>query len=705
MGTIRLYVISTCLFIMSASGLAKESFYSGFDISEQCEKAYEYSLEVYQESISAHHADPSEFYSQKLKTVDEDCELAFSLGLFDARSYMQQQLSLEYIFERELLSKNRSLRNAKLLEQINQIYSLRFKLAHIPTELLSTLSRDTNTIKELYQQAFQSVKSNATKIHKFIPIGRFVVTPGRSQHLHTLYDYEIIDGVIQLDKNDQPLLKDGSFVYAATRTWKSALAVAEEYMAWMPSMWFGEDSWVYGGFWRWLRNDPDEKSIREIIEEGYFNRMTMYFNAARDLGLPLKAFANLQLAMAKKQSAVIERDIKIMKGVRIGAIAAPFIPLGMAIGGVGLTYVGFKAIPAGTASFSLISGSLAYSANIAAASSLATMGFFFGKGLFQGIKSVDLFKGFKKNVSSVADAAFLSTVMAFPLTALVPIVVGGVPAAGKYIFLNVVQFMAHIKYGFQFMKVNGLKGTLAQIPKIPGFVFKAWLNAWWTKGAGFNKKLIALYLAGNTVSIASEIIDREFIIDDPDDRFFTKDGINKKSLYRLVPTAVLGIVATPIIKCENLIERYTLWRLMDLVGTVGVTLAFTGEVDNQYLKFHMAYGATGGASVGELGRVVTMAIMNSGMSSKKGFFLHALFQLSVIFPVTRMRNYFLEKYYDDDLPVPSEVKDMMKEEMNVDVEAISDEQIEEIFRELYNSETYEELMQLLKNDRTLDTKS
>src|SRR5690606_4542234 len=126
---------------------------------------------------------------------------------------------------------------------------------------------------------------------------------------HTLYDYELDgNGTLLRDGRAEVRLSPGSLSRAASSLWEHARKAAEEYLNYQPSAYFGEDSYMYGSFWRALGLD-DGPSIREIKESGYLKRLRMYLGYAERLRVRTEPFRKLYELALQKQRQQLARDI------------------------------------------------------------------------------------------------------------------------------------------------------------------------------------------------------------------------------------------------------------------------------------------------------------------------------------------------------------------------------------------------------------
>ena len=458
-------------------------------------------------------------------------------------------------------------------------------------------------------------------------------------------------GAIQTDDQGNPILEEGRFFKIARTTYNEAFKVAKEYIEWQPSIWFGEDSWVYGGFWRWIGVD-DGPSIREIKEESYFKLFEQHLRYVRGLGIKLDAFYDLQKTMLQKQSAFIERDIAVLKKVRTGVAMAPLVPVAMALGGAGLGYVGLSSLNAGTASFTLASSGSFFSAiNVSALATAAPILFASTKGAFSARKYLREHPEQRTNAATIlADQVFVSAVSAIPLAVVTGTASGAVPAGIKTVFVQGAQFLTSARGMFAYLKTLTPKQLGLEMLKMPVHMYRAWAKSWWkinpaTGAKVLNKKLLALYGAGNTVGIIAEFVDRQFLRENADEKFFVDGKINQVSKFAILNGLIMGALGTPIITRKNLIERFLLWRVLDVVGNVGITYAVTGKVDRNYVNFNFLYYSSVGFAMGEGQRVLELSLLNSNMKVGSAFALMTALKFATIFPKTSIRNFFLEGLY------------------------------------------------------------
>lgn len=77
--------------------------------------------------------------------------------------------------------------------------------------------------------------------------------------------------------------------------------------------------------------------------------------------------------------------------------------------------------------------------------------------------------------------------------------------------------------------------------------------------------------AVNSAAVIAEIVDREYLRDDPKEKFFLGDGkINPVSIYKLIPGAAWGVVYTPVMNVNNYFSRYLIYRTVELLSNASV---------------------------------------------------------------------------------------------------------------------------------------
>jgi hypothetical protein len=680
-----IWCVLAAVFATSISAKAEEAEFSSalakVPLKENCKSSYEAGAKVYQDAISSENSKLHESLNAGLPPDAKDCLFEYTMGFLEAQTQMAQVLALELMMDLKYAGIAR--------EKISRLFEERFRRAFLDPSTVAKLISEEESLKAGLEEFEAAAFRIAVERHEALPFGRFIFSPHPKRKVRTQYDYRV-------NSLGEVEITEGSFMKIVNTLWSQTQSLAEEYLRWEPSMWFGEDSLVYGSFWMWWRNDPSEQSIREIKEQGYFRLLDQQVAVARSYGLPLKAFYELQKVMLAKQAAYLDRDIEIVKAVKMAYIAAPFVPLGMALGTAGLAYAGLPAL-SGASSFSLSSASFISAANVAAASSLLALG---GFATWNFSRNYD-----EKNAPDTfrewADAWVPAIAQAMPLAALTPAVIGGGAASVKYLYVEFVQFISHLSTGMKYLKGIGMKESLKLLPKFPAYVLRQWVNAWWVRDAAtgalkFRKGLAAYYLASTASTVIAEYVDREFIRTAPEEKFWVDGSINPKSVYRLVPSAILGLIGAPLMTNDNFFERFIFWRLLEYAGATAITFVVKREVDHNYVKFEMIYGATAGNAMGEAARVVSMLIMNSSKAPGTKFLLETLFQMLVVFPRTSVRNYFMEAYYKHESVTADTLKLLLRKEMNVDLQGYSDEEIKQAFDEYLASDSAGQLIDWIR---------
>lgn len=569
-------------------------------------------------------SDSLELAWKQVKSSDAECLADFSIAAYETREKILQALLFEGLLEINDVPSSRlavRTRFEKFLE-VKGISDFPFE------KIIDDDSTRVQVTKQLIDHAFLQAAQQRTALQ----VGNYVFTPR---------------------KRFKPMRADKWQKFV---TWlqEETRKNAQEFLDWIPSMWFGEDAFVRGV----LRKDHEDNLYFAKVN-GAFSLFEAQMNTARGLGLDMAPYYKIQEIMHQKQFAIEDRDMQTMKAVRVSVCFAPLVPLGMAAGAGGLVYVGVSATTA---------------ANIAGVSALGT------SAVLTGIQMNRM-----KNQPGVtlADRVFLPLVTSFPAAAIVPALVGGVPALGKYLFLEGATFLRHIQVGYRYLRLNGSTGVANLLSSAPKFLLRKWVAAWWKPGVGLDKSMLAIYLANNASTFLAEYVDREFFKERPEDKFWVEGGVNKKSLYRLVPTAITGLVAAPLLTTKNFFERFIAWRMIDFASSTTMTFLVNKTVDKKFVSFEVIYGSTASTGLGEVDRVVSLAIKDSGLQPQNKFLLQTLYRLATVFPKTGLKNFFLDHYMRGDMAVdPHMLRKLLQSDMRLELNGFDDEELLEAFESL-----------------------
>jgi hypothetical protein len=324
-----------------------------------CEESFLAGEKAFQEAV-LNNISPLKFphFLDQKVIAHKKCEVAFSLGAYQAKSLLSQNILMEWMLE--LYRLNYDLIKIES-SGIKKYYGQRFNAAFMNGDEMQATLNDLPLVKKSVTKFLNFLQEKSLGNRKPIPFGRFIYTAHKG--LMSLYNYKKNEvQQIQFDVKNNPILVEGNYIKLSKYAWETTLKNAQEFIDWKPAIFFGQDSFWYGSFWR----EEGEQSLREVKEDGYFATFSQMYLIARDLQLDLDEFMRVRKIMWQKSSAYLDRDIQAYSRAKIGVLAAPLIPIAMVAGTAGLASVGLGATAAGTTSFTIASSSLAYGSNISA---------------------------------------------------------------------------------------------------------------------------------------------------------------------------------------------------------------------------------------------------------------------------------------------------------------------------------------------------
>ncbi len=638
---------------------------AGSLIRPECQDTFQKGIEYYFAKIEKKD---SQNLEDRIREVVQLCRAEFSMGFFEGQLNAAKLVVFEFLLDKEQSSlKGQSLGYEK---QIYDFYKLRWKKAELPEDYLNQILAD----KEFLDNQLSSLKNNlvelAQKKKKALLFGRFVFAP--KGKIYTHWDYKVDDqGVIAKNENGEALQRQGTYQRAVEFLEKQLRSNYEEYMNWKPSSWFGEDSLVYGA----ARRKSDEPSIREIKENFYFQTHRYLFERAQFLGLDLNPFNKIEMSMLEKQSAYLDYHIKIAEKVVLLYRLAPAFPLALHLGALGLGYT-----------FGISSTA---AANLSAGIAIAT---FAGLNTYIAVKSSDLKRN---NWTEEMDYWLPIITTTLPLSMMAPTVLGAGTSAVKYLCVEGIAFWQSLKNSANWVRTTSSADKLQFIKQLPSTAVRNWYEYWFkyneqgVKSINYSK--VGYILAVNSAAVIAEIVDREYLRNDPKEKFFLGDGkINPVSIYKLIPGAAWGIVYTPVMNVNNYFSRYLIYRTVDLLSNASVYMFVKKDADMKYFAFDILYGGTGSSYFGELSRAVTLSIMNSGYRNQTQFLLNFAFSIASVFPRTSIRNYFMSLYrYGIDEKTADQLKTILAKEARIHINEFTNEEINEALKGfLKNPEVY-----------------
>jgi hypothetical protein len=634
-------------------------------IRPECQETFQKGIEYYFAKIEKKDIQDLE---DRIKEVTPICRAEFSMGFFEGQLNAAKLIVFEYLLDKEQTKV--PVDQVAFERQLLDLFKSRWKVAELPDEYFDQILSDTDFLR----LQLESLKSNlfdlSKKKRKAILFGRFVFAPNNQIYTHWNYKFNSEGSILRLENGalDQ---EPGSYQRTVELLEKHLRSNYEEYMNWKPSTWFGEDSLVYGA----ARRKVDEPSIREIKENSYFEFHRLLSLRAKSLGLDLKPFYKIEMSMLEKQRAYLDYHIKVAERVVLLYRLAPAFPLALHLGAIGISY-----------SFGL---SATAAANISSGVALAS---FAALNTYIAVKSSDLKRN---NVTEEMDYWLPIVTTTLPLSMMAPTVLGAGTSAVKYLWVEGIAFWQILKNSANWMRTTSSLDKLQFIKQLPATSVRNWYQYWFKYNEqgvrSINYSKVGYIVAVNSAAVIAEIVDREFIRNDPKEKFFLEGGkINPVSIYKLIPGAAWGIVYTPVMNVNNYFSRYLIYRTVDLLSNASVYMVVKKDADIKYFAFDILYGGTGSSYFGELSRAVTLSIMNSGYKNQTQFLLNFAFSIASVFPRTSIRNYFMSLYrYGVDEKTAEQLKVILAKEAHIQINEFSNEEINEAMKDfLKNPEVY-----------------
>ncbi|MFM8314621.1 MAG: hypothetical protein ACKOA8_10080, partial [Deltaproteobacteria bacterium] len=575
------FLFLTCF---SIGAIAKETLYSKLPIPANCESDYQKGNEKIAHLVSqgfdlgkrgetiAELDNALETYSQ-----ESPCRFYFSVGMFDAQALLQQMVSLEYFLELDQIKINQQTHT---LVGVQSLYRDRFQKLGLDPKSLLSLQKD----EKLRTEAVRNISDNLNKLadekSEAIFLGRFVFV-GHSMPVFTLFDYDFEpSGKIKVGDNNQELILEGSYPRIAKTNFEKAIAVAKEYLEWRPSLFFGEDSFWRGAWWRYF-GSPYEKSLREVKQEGYDRLFLSHISFARKLRLSTDEYLKIYQLMLNKEKAVLARELNTYEKMYKYRWAPVLIPVGMYVGSALLVKSTlFAALPSGTTSFSFVGGSLGLAANASAAVSLLTLSTYSGLGARAAYMDYQTRKaqGLPFKTSDVFDYVVGATYQAFPLAAIMPVIVGGAVYSAHEAFIAAKSLLSStisIGKSIQTLGYQGslqaAKSYLIQLPgklvTLPQFVAQKWLESWYKNP----KILLSNYGADILMTLIFDCGYRQVNLEGQDVCVWKDENgthFNSQFLYSLSSTVIVGGISKPVTLIPSFGARWMTYRGVTLLSGI-----------------------------------------------------------------------------------------------------------------------------------------
>lgn len=702
------------LTLMAVGAHASQTLYTQIPIPPQCEADYhqgnQYLTQLVSEGFDLGQREQViSKLDSALNTYSEEqpCRFYFSVGMFDAQGLLQQMATLEYFLELNQLEERN---NPSALAAIKKLYYSRFKKLGFDNEAISKLDNNVELKNSSVKAITLSLNEIADSKSEAVFLGRFVFV-GNSMPVLTLFDYDFDgSGNIKVDKNNQEQVVQGSYQRLAQNNFEHAVSVAKEYLEWRPSLFFGEDSFWYGSWNRYF-GSPYEKSLREVKNDGYHNLFLKHLSFARKLRLETKEYANIYQLMLKKDRAVLERELGTYEKMHRYRWAPVLIPVGMYVGSALLVKsTFFMALPAETASFTLVGGNLALASNASAAVSLLTLGTYSGWGARAAYLDYKTRKaeGLPFHVVDGLDYIVGATYQAFPLAAIMPVIVGGSIYNAHEAFVATKSLLSQaisIGKGVQTLGMEGslqvARTYLVQLPgklvTLPQFVAQKWLEAWYKNP----KLLLSSYGADIIMTLVFDCGYRQVNLEGKDVCVWKDEQgthVNSQFLYSLSSTVIVGGVSKPVTLIPSFGLRWITYRGVTLLSGVVGQLIVSGHLDSKRLIFDQVYGAGPSSAKGEIERYVRMSDWVQQRSAAEQTLLIIALKALVLSPIeSPIKIYFLERFVKGQLRPTDELKTLMKDVAFLSIDDFNNEVIEQAIEALKNEKEVIEAITSIQN--------
>ncbi|MFM8313111.1 MAG: hypothetical protein ACKOA8_02390 [Deltaproteobacteria bacterium] len=686
---------------LSWRAVAGETLYSKLPIPPNCDVDYQKGNQFLAELINQGFdlGNRNETISQLDKAINQysendECRFFFSIGMFDAQSLLQQIVTLEYFLELETAERLDEPRN---LIGIKELYRSRFTKLGLEPNQPESLEANQQLRAEALEKLSQNLNSLADSKEEAVSLGRFVFL-GKRFHPMTLYDYDFnSDGMIRRGENNQEILVDGSYPRVAKENFERAITTAKEFIEWKPSLFFGEDSFLRGSFWRYF-SKTDEPSLREVKSEGYHKLFLSHMSFARSLRLDTHEYSKIYQLMLKKERSTLERDIAVFDKMYKYRWAPVLIPVGMYVGGALLIKSGwFLALPEGTASFTFVGGSLAQGANASAAVSLLTITGYSALGArdaYQEYKSRKA-QGLPFHTTDALDYIVGAAYQSFPLAAIAPVLVGSSVYSAHEIWVTAKSLISTTMSIGQTIQTVGVKGSLemaksylVQLPgklvALPQFVAQKWLESWYKNP----KILISNYGADILMTLIFDCGYRQMNLEGKDVCVWkdeTGNHINSQFLYTLSSTVIVGGLSKPVTLIPSFGLRWVTYRGVTLLSGIVSQLIVSGKLDSKRLMFDQVYGAGPSSVKGEFERYIRMSDWVQSRSVTEQTLLLIALRALVLSPIeSPIKIYLQDRFVKGELKPIQELKNLMKEVVYLSIDDFDDSVVEMVLEDLRN---------------------
>jgi hypothetical protein len=687
---------------LSWKAVANETLYSKIPIPNRCESDYEkgnqllpqwvnqgFDLGNRNETISKLDSAMAEY------SANNPCRFYFSVGMFDAQALMQQMATLEYFLE---LKYSQDEKTNNSLRDLKQLYRIRFQKLGLESSVIESLDQNADLINESLQNLISRLNSVADQKDESVFFGRFVFVGKQFDRLMTLYDYALdSNGNFKTDTHNQPILEEGSYSKIAKTNFYHAVAVAKDYLQWKPSLFFGADSHWRGAWWRYF-GSPYEKSLLEIKQEGYDKLFLRHISFAKNLRIDTKEYYKIYQLMLDKEKATLSRELDTYEKIYKYRWAPVLVPVGMYAGSALLVKSSwFLALPTEAASFSFVGGGLASAANASAAMSLFTLSTYTAFGAKAAYTDYQTRKvqGLPFHVADALDYIVGATYQSFPLSAILPVLVGSSVYSAHETLLAAKNLLSATMSVGQTIQTLGLEGTiqatksyLIQTPgrliSLPQFLAQKWLESWYKNP----KILLSSYGADILMTLIFDCGYRQLNLEGKDVCVWKDEKgahFNSQFLYSLNSTVIVGGISKPVTLIPSFGLRWITYRGVTLLSGVLSQLIVSGAIDSRRLTFDQVYGAGPSSIKGELERYVRMSDWVQSRSVAGQTALIIALRALVLSPIeSPIKIYFLDRFIKGQLKPVQDLKTLIKDVAYLSIDDFNDFEVEQALEILKN---------------------
>lgn len=686
-------------FLSTQTALPQETLYSRLPIPQSCENDYSqgrlFLAQLIQQGFDLGNRNKTvAALDQALAQYPEthECRFYFSLGMFDAQGLLQQQATLEYFLEIESAESDGALTR---LIGIEELYQARFKKLGLDSNFTQSLKSNVKLRKESLEKLSQQLNILAEEKNEAVFLGRFVFL-GNYVGTMTLFDYVFnADGKIRKGDNQQELITEGTYPKTAKANFERAIEVAKAYLEWRPSLFFGEDSFWRGAWWRYF-GSTYESSLREVKNEGYFKLYSQHISLAKKLRIDTSDYRKVYQLMLNKDRATLNREITTYDKLHRYRWAPLLVPVGMYAGSaLLLKSTWFMALPANTSSFTFVGGGLATAANASAAVSLLTLSTYSGLGARAAYLDYRTRKaeGLPFSMAETLDYIVGATYQSFPLAAITPVIVGSSVYSAQQALVAAKSLLSAAISTGQTVQTLGVQGTLQasksfliQLPgklvALPQFLAQKWLESWYKNP----KILLSNYGADILMTLLFDCGYRQINLEGKDVCVWRDEGgthLNSQFLYSITSTVIVGGISKPVTLIPSFGLRWATYRGVTLLSGVVSQLLISGKIDNRRLVFDQVYGAGPSTIKGEFERYIRMSDWVQSRTLAQQTVLIIALRAIVLSPIeSPIKIYFLDRFVKGQLRPIQELKELMKDVVHLSIDDFDDASVEEAIRSI-----------------------